>query len=280
LSFHNISASALQVNKSLVPDANGVMMYDYGGSVGKVYNPKVLALAGLKYFNEYREENDEQAKMYFLSTADWLVSSLQKKGSYSLWEYKFPWPHYGGVNAPYASALAQAEGINVLIKAHNMTDDERYLTAAKKAFSAFMVDYESGGVASDEGRDSIFLRLLAKPGFQKTYVLIGYTNSLCFIWNYYAYTRDYRALIVLGKGINWLVGNLHKYDTGEWSYYDLMRNLASDDYHHSHINQLAQLYNITKERMFKDIPIDLLTIVVCCLLKVASPHGHIANSSF
>lgn len=60
-------------------------MYDYGGSVGKVYNPKLLALVGLKYFNEYREENDEQAKMYFLSTADWLVSSLQKKGSYSLW---------------------------------------------------------------------------------------------------------------------------------------------------------------------------------------------------
>jgi hypothetical protein len=91
-----------------------------------------------------------------------------------------------------------------------MTGDERYLAEAKRAFGAFMVNYDDGGVASDEGRDSLFLQLLAKPGFQKTYVLNGHTNSLLFIWKYYEYTLDYRALIVFGKGVNWLVSNLQK----------------------------------------------------------------------
>jgi len=78
----------------------------------------------------------------------------------------------------------------------------------------------SGGVASEGGRDSTFLQLLAKRGFQKTYVLNGHTNSLLFIWKCYEYTHDYRAPVVFGKGINWLVGNLEKCDAGEWSYYD------------------------------------------------------------
>jgi hypothetical protein len=63
-----------------------------------------------------------------------------------------------------------------------MTADQRYLGEAKKAFGAFLVDYDCGGVASYEGRDAVFLPLLAKPGFQKTYVLNGHTNSLLYIW--------------------------------------------------------------------------------------------------
>lgn len=50
-------------------------------------------------------------------------------------------------------------------------------------------------------------------------MLNGHTNSLLFIWKCYEYTHDYRALIVFGKGINWLVGSLEKYGD-EWSYYD------------------------------------------------------------
>lgn len=236
----------------LIQDENGVMMYDYAGSIGTVYNPKVVAQQGIQNYDSYQLTGDLQARQNFIGAANWLLAHSSDKGNYSLWEYDFRWTSYGGVEPPYASALAQAEGVYVLVLAHNMTGDERYLAEAKNAFGAFMVDYDAGGVASDENRDSIFLQLLAKPGFQKTYVLNGHTNSLRFIWKYYEYTHDYRALIVFGKGINWLVGNLYKYDAGEWSYYDQNGNRARDNYHQGHIIQLGKLYEITGEPILKE----------------------------
>lgn len=235
-----------------VADENGVMMYDYGGSTGTVYNPKMVAQYGIINHDSFMETGDLQARQSVISTADWLLSHSSDKGNYTLWEYGFKWSSYGGLNPPYASALAQAEGIYVLTLAHNMTGNDRYLAEAKRAFGAFMVDYDRGGVASDEGKNALFLQLLAKPGFQKTYVLNGHTNSLLFIWKYYQYTQDYRALIVFGKGMNWLVGNLHRYDTGEWSYYDLEGNLARDNYHQGEIIQLGKLYEITGEPVLKE----------------------------
>jgi hypothetical protein len=236
----------------LVPDKIGVMMYNYGGSAGTVYNPKVVAQHGILSHDSYQQTGDTQTRKNFLAAADWLLTHSVDKGNYSLWEYNFKWSSYGGVDPPYASALAQAEGIYVLIGAHNVTGDDRYLEEAKKAFGAFLVNYDQGGVASYEGRDSIFLQLLAKAGFQKTYVLNGHTNSLIYIWKYYEYTHDYRALIVFGKGINWLVSNLQKYDTGDWSYYDQEGNHARDNYHKGHIIQLGKLYEITGEPILKE----------------------------
>ena len=215
-----IAMSGINAAGEPVPDEKGVMMYSYGGSIGTVYNPKMVALHGITDYEYFEETGDAQAKRNFINTADWLAEHASDRGNYSLWEYDFRWRSYGGVEPPYGSALAQAEGAYVLAMAHNMTGESRYLAEARKAFGAFMVDYEAGGVASDEGRDSIFLQLLAKPGFEKTYVLNGHTNSLIYIWKYYQYTHDYRALIVFGKGVNWLIDNLQKYDSGDWSYYD------------------------------------------------------------
>jgi hypothetical protein len=252
--FAQRSAAMAASGSGPVPDKNGVMMYDYGGSTGIVYNPTVVATYGLQYRDSYRRTGDPQAKQNLINTADWLLGHAKEKSGYSLWEYGFRWGWYGGVEPPYASALAQAEGTNVLLLAHEMMGKDSYLAGARRAFGAFLVDYDDGGVASDEGKDSIFLQLLAKPGFQKTYVLNGHTNSLIHVWKYYQYTRDYRALIVFGKGMSWLAadGNLKKYHAGDWSYYDQMGNRAKDNYHKGHIAQLGRLYEITGEPVLKE----------------------------
>jgi hypothetical protein len=245
--------SPVSTNGEMVADENGVAKYDYKGSIGLVYNPKVVAAHGIQYHRAYTETGDSLARQHLVNTADWLVKNASDKGSYSVWEYNFKWQSYGGIAPPYTSALAQAEGIYALILAHNATGNAQYLEAAKKAFGAFMVDYELGGVASQEGPDASFLQLLAKPGLEKTYVLNGHTNALLFIWKYYEYTHDYRALIVFGKGINWLVtGNLEKYDSGDWSYYDQMGTRARASYHDSHSIQLESLYGITGEPVLRE----------------------------
>ena len=144
----------------LVPDGKGVMMYDYGDSTGKVYNPKVVAVEGLRYYHNFQYAGVEGAKAHFLNSADWLVDNAAAKqgGRYSLWEYDFPWMFYGGISPPYASALAQAEGAELLAKAHSVTNEEKYLQAAHKAAAALLVDYDEGGVASvEDGGDCIFV---------------------------------------------------------------------------------------------------------------------------
>lgn len=237
------------------PDENGVLTVDYHGVQGKVYNPLTVASGALKYYSDYVKEIDkEQSINKFISSADWLVNNAKDKGVYSLWEYDYPWMFYGWVSPPYSSALAQAKGLQVLTLAYELTGNEKYLDVAKKTIRSFLVDYEEGGFVTHEsvGNNSLFLHILAKPGFPKTYVLNGHTNSLLSIWSYYEKTQDPIAKTIFDKGINYLKGNLVKYDTGNWSYYDLMENWAMTDYHKGQIQQFKVLYQITREPILRD----------------------------
>lgn len=235
-----------------IVDSEGVWMYNYGGELGTVYNPVIVANGGSYYYDIYRKSGDTHARQNFLNTADWLVGHATNKGNYSLWEYEFDWPWYEGVSAPYSSALAQSLSINILATAYNITGNDCYLTSAIRAFSAFYVPYEYGGVVSYEDDGSLFLQEIAKPDFRKTYVLNGHTLSLLQIRQYYDQIGDSRAPAIFDKGIKWLVKNLHRYDTGNWSKYDLDGNNASDVYHGAHIEQLAQLYRITGQPVLKE----------------------------
>jgi heparosan-N-sulfate-glucuronate 5-epimerase len=251
---------------SEVPDENGVIMYNYNGVQRKVYNPLFVAIGGLEYYSEYENHGDKKSRQYFINTADWLVENAKDKdgGRYSIWEYNFPWSSYGWITPPYYSGLAQAQGLKVLMLAYNLTGDEKYLSESNKALRSFLVDYEKGGVISVEEEDydggigegdnesSIFIHLLAKPGFKKAYVLNGHTQSLLFLWEYYQQTQDPIAKAIFDSGIKWLRDNLWKYDTGGWSYYDQMENLASTDYHKAQITQLEKLYEITGESTLKE----------------------------
>jgi hypothetical protein len=240
---------------NLVPDANGVMQYNYGGNTGKVYNPKVVAAEGLRYYYNFQEAGIKEAREYFLNSADWLVNNetIKDGGRNSVWEYDFPWMFYGGIVPPYTSALAQAEGAELLAKAYLATNDERYLQAAHRAAAALLVDYDDGGVASVEDKgDSVFLHLVAKPVFRKVYVLNGHTGALLHLWNYYKMTNDKAAKYLFDKGMNYLKNHLGEFDAGNWSYYDKVGTKAKESYHRGQIKQLDHLYEITSEPILEE----------------------------
>jgi D-glucuronyl C5-epimerase-like protein len=243
------------------PDGNGVMISNYHGVQRKVYNPLISANGGLLYYRDLENYIDtEKSKEYFINTADWLIKNsinktdgLKNGEEYTVWEYDFPWRFYGWIEPPYYSALAQAESIYVLALAFDLTNDEKYLMTANKAMKAFFIDYNAGGMVTVETPDgsSIFLQILAKPGFVKTYVLNGHTQSLIFLWRYLEIANDSNAKVIFDKGINYLKENLWRYDTGSWSSYDLLENQAPAEYHKAQISQLEELYDITGENTFK-----------------------------
>lgn len=244
-----------------IPDDNGVMMYKYHTNENSVYNPLMLANAAEGYYTTYENTGDKKSKEYFINTANWLVNNAKDKegGKYSLWEYDFKWPWYNELTPPYYSGYAQAIGMVVLARAFNLTNNEIYLDEANKAFQSLLVDYDKPGVMTieDENGDSMFFHELAKPGFQKTYILNGQTDALLHIWQYYELTNDPEAKSIFDKGINYLKHNLWKYDTGSWSRYDLkpigqIENLATTKYHKIHIEDLKALYDITGEPILKE----------------------------
>ena len=253
---YNFIVTVSTVSAERVLDDNGVIKYIYPGFQHSVYNPLTLSSGGLTYLSEYENNGDMQSREFFINTANWLVDNAKYKegGRYSIWEYDFTWPWYGEVQPPYYSAYAQATGMVVLARAYDFTGNEIYLNEAHKAFQALLVDYDDSGVMTieDDNGDSIFLHILAKPGFPKTYVLNGHTGSLLRIWQYYELTNDPQAKLVFDKGINYLKHNLWMYDTGSWSLYDLTENLSSDSYHKSVIVQLKLLYDITGESKLKE----------------------------
>jgi heparosan-N-sulfate-glucuronate 5-epimerase len=244
-----------------IPDDNGIMMYKYYTIEHSVYNPLILASHGLNYYKKYENTEDTKSKEYFINTANWLVNNAKDKegGRYSLWEFDFPWPWYGGVEPPYYSGYAQAIGLVVLARAYDLTNNEIYLDEANKAFQALLVNYDNDGVMTieDKNGDLMFFHELAKPGFQKTYILNGQTGALLHIWQYYELSNDPAAKSIFDKGINYLKHNLWKYDTGSWSRYELKpigqrENLASMEYHKIHIDHLKSLYDITGEPILKE----------------------------
>ena len=250
------------VSAEQVIDDNGVIMYIYPGFQHSVYNPLTLSSGGLSYLKEYENTGDTVSKEHFINTANWLVNNAKDKeeGKYSIWEYDFTWPWYNNeLTPPYYSGYAQAVGIVVLARAYDLTGNQIYLDEANKAFQSFLFDYNDGGVTSieDDGGDSMFLHLSAKPGFPKTYALNGHTGSLLHLWQYYELTGDPRAKSIFDKGINFLKHNLWMYDTGSWSLYDLTlinksENLSNDVYHKHLIDHLTKLYDITGESILQE----------------------------
>ena len=249
---------------SAVPsqDENGVWMWKYSSIGHSVYNPLLLASAGLDdLYKKYEETGDTKSKESFINTANWLVNNAKDKegGKYSIWEFEFKWPWYKELTPPYYSGYAQAVGIVVLALAYDLTNNTMYLDAANKAFQALLFDYDDGGVTTieDDNGDSMFIHELGKPGFQKTYILNGQTGALLHIWQFYELTNNPVSKSIFDKGINYLKHNLWKYDTGSWSRYDLnpigqRENLASMDYHKKHVDHLNRLYNITGEPILKE----------------------------
>ena len=244
-----------------IPDDKGVIMVKYPSIEHSVYNPLILAGEGLNYYTKYNSTGDIKAKEYFINTANWLVNNAKDKegGIYSLWSNDFTWPWYNELTPPYYSAYTQAMGIDVLARAYDLTNNVTYLDEANRAFQGLLLNYDNGGVTTieDKNGDLLFFHEVAKPGFQKTYILNGQTGALLHIWEYYKMTNNPAAKLIFDKGINYLKHNLWKYDTGSWSRYDLkpigqIENLASMDYQKIHIDHLNKLYDITGEPILKE----------------------------
>lgn len=236
-------------------DKDGVILFDYFGNIGRQYNPVAIAQYGLGHYNLYLKTKDQKNLNECLIHADWLVRNLENnEKAIPVWKHHFEW-HYKKVLAPgWYSALSQGSGISLLVRAHNETKKEIYREIAENAFISMTKDMDNGGVLFTDKSGDIWLEeyVVAPP----THIINGFLWAFWGVWDFVLMTGDKDAENFLHACLNTLRDNLHRYDTGSWSLYDLskqrMKMLASPFYHALHITQLKAAYILTGEPAFRE----------------------------
>ena len=237
-------------------DPAGIPQLDYHGHIGLQYNPIAIAQYGLGNYNLWKRTNDQDRRRKFFLIADWLVSHLEPNAQGLLaWNHHFNWEYRDTLKAPWYSALAQGQGISVLVRAHRESSDVRYLEAARSAFAAFEQPIDNGGVAfTDESGDLWFEEYIVRP---PTHILNGFIWALWGVYDYFLSTHDSSAQDLFSRGIRTLLHNLGRYDLGFWSLYEQtgtrLPMVASRFYHRLHIVQLRVTHRLTGEALFAEV---------------------------
>lgn len=161
--------------------------------------------------------------------ADHMVSEQEADGS---WVHRFRYPHSLPLPPGWLSAMAQGEGASLLVRMAKATGEERYAEGAQRAMGP-MPFAELDGVPWPE----------EYPTRPPSYVLNG---AIFAMWGLRD-AGDERFEACHAS----LVANLHRWDTGRWSLYDLfphpLRNPASSFYHRLHISQLDAMNTLAPD---------------------------------
>jgi len=236
-------------------DDKGIPLLNYHGAVGKQHNPIAIAQYALGHYNLFKRTRDKKHLGIFLNQANWLVENLElnSQGLY-VWNHHFDWEYRGTLKAPWYSALAQGQGISALVRAYLETKKEKYLHSTRKAFETFKHETKECGVVYTDKNGYVWLEeVIVDP---PSHILNGFIWALWGIYDYYLATNDELAFRLFNRCVETLRDNLHKYDTGFWSLYELpgtrVRMLTSYFYHSLHVVQLRVMYKLAGEPVFKD----------------------------
>jgi heparosan-N-sulfate-glucuronate 5-epimerase len=234
-------------------DEAGIPMLDYRGRIGRQYNPIAIAQYGLAHYNAFCRTRNPASWDKVLHVAEWLTAHLENNPhGVALWNHHFDWEYRETLRAPWYSALAQGQGISLLVRAHQFANDGKYADAAERAFAAFLRSMEEGGVTfTDEKGDLWLEEYLVDP---PTHILNGMIWAAWGLRDYFLVSGHPRAKELFDRAVGTLLTNLEKYDLGFWSLYEQsgtrLPMVASPFYHQLHIVQLLVMERLTGEAEF------------------------------
>ncbi|MDW5598023.1 D-glucuronyl C5-epimerase family protein [Conexibacter stalactiti] len=154
---------------------------------------------------------------------DEMTELASTRGGALAWEYYF---YFGGGRPPWASAMAQATGVQVFARASQLLKKPAYLKTAEKGIKLFGVDATTG-VSTKTSAGRRFLLYSFSPSQQ---VLNGFVQTLVGLNDYWEISGDARARKLFQAGERQARLDLAATDTGAWSLYQVGGSEADLNY--------------------------------------------------
>ena len=161
--------------------------------------------------------------------ADALVARAIPRGRGAVWEYAFP---FGSGRPPWTSGMAQAVAAQALARASSLLGEPALLREAARAFEAI--------------RGTLVLPLGPGPwirlyGFNREIVLNAQLQAIVSLGEYARAADDPNASALAAQLAASAQALLPRFDTGDWSLYELGGTEASRDYETLVTSLLAKL---------------------------------------
>jgi len=171
--------------------------------------------------------------------ADALVARAIPRGNRLLWEYAFG---YGRGRPPWASGMAQAVAAQSLARASVLLGDTALLTAARKA-------YASVSPLTFKVSTGPWIRLY---GFDREIVLNAQLQTALSLREYGRIADDASATALADRMTTAARGLLWRFDTGDWSRYELGGGYAKRGYQVFVTTLLGKLAKQTQDPFWQD----------------------------
>ena len=174
-----------------------------------------VAQAALGYWELSLEGED--TKRPFIAISDWLVEKAVRGPAGLGWPVDFGYAKYG-LRPGWTSAMGQGEAISVLLRAHQLTRERRYLDTAFAALGPLTTEVSRGGAMRRFGGGIV---LEEYPGDRPVAVLNGWIFALLGVHELATTTGDVVARRLFEDSSSTLIDLLPRYDVGWWSRYSL-----------------------------------------------------------
>lgn len=227
------------LTEKVTRDDPGILVPKYHVDTGEeIYFSIGIFQYGLAAYDLYLTAHEDIYKDKLLACANWAVENQQDDGGWEAFAYENP-------EHPYSS-MAQGEGISVLIRAHIVTKDERYICAAKKAKDFMLKPISEGGTVNYRDGGVYLYEYTHKP-----LILNGWIFSMWGLYDYCKYIDD-NVQKTLAATLHSLKKKLPEFDIGYWSKYEDGKRICSPFYHKLHIAQLRALYDLFGDEIYEE----------------------------
>ncbi len=221
-------------------DETGVLYNAPSGGIPAAYHPSSIAQYALAHWVAYLAHGGNEHKEAFMTQASWLLAHESRlSDDAGGWPISFALPAYH-ISQPWLSASAQGSVISVLVRAYQLTSEDVFLHAARRAVRTFELDILDGGVSASLGDNNAFFEEVAV--YPAAHVLKGHILGLFGLYDYVTLTQDSRIEALIQRGVAALHTLLDAFDTGYWTRSDLLhKRLAPWFYHSLHVTLLEAL---------------------------------------
>ena len=188
------------------------------------YYPISIGQYALALFNKYILTKDEKKLKQFIVIADWFLDNVKyDKNNFAYWVSDVPKPEYK-VFDPWKSAFVQSRAISVLLRAWQVTNNNKYFDVASKSLGIFNLDVKEGGVSAITEKGKFYEEYVAS---EHTMVLDGHLFSLLGLYDFYRAVESpplsIQAKKLFDEGIESLINWLPEYDMGYWLRFNMCK---------------------------------------------------------